>query len=116
MNDQEKAAENGNNNSGSKIGYDLEIDEFLRLPDFVGKDRERKHLSTRVRRALRDHRPDNLITLYDLKNYIEENGWFYRHGEGSPRIRDLGKKSVAYFNKILKKYGMNPMEELNNIK
>jgi hypothetical protein len=114
MNDQKNTYEARNSSSGIKPSYDLEISVFLQLPDFVGKGRERKKLSGRARNALSYHLPENIITLNDLKKYVEENGWFHRHGEGSPRIRDLGRKSVAYFNDVLKKYGYNPMEELNN--
>jgi len=96
-----------------KINLDMGILEFLNLPEFKGKTRERNQKALRVIGGLYcAYDKDGIESLWDLKNYVEEKGWLFSRSYKIARFDHMGRESVEYFNKILKKYGLDPFGPL----
>lgn len=96
-----------------KTNLDMGILEFINLPEFKGETRERNQKALRVIGGLYyAYDKEGIESLRDLKNYVMEKGWLCSRSYKIARFDHMGERTVEYFNKILKKYGLEPFKPL----
>jgi len=96
-----------------KISLDMNIFEFLDLPEFRNETREKNQKALKVITGLYyANEKLGIETLRDLKDYVKKNGWLGSRAYKIAMVGHMGAGTVEYFNKTLKKYGLDPFEPL----
>ena len=94
------------------ISDDTKLTELMKVPEFRYRPPPwtRNRMTKRANRMLKNAVDMGMETLKDLRAPIKERGWKNDPYKNQTIFHGGSNKTIEYFNEVLKKYGLEPIE------